>query len=376
MDKQRLLNAIISTQKLIIGQHAGGAQWMSGIDTYINSLSDQPGLIGLDLAYGEWGVYTEGFGGFSEEWGNKAIELWESGSALMVNWHIRNPWTQGDVQDTRVGAFSDLWTSGNDAHSYFRTMLDRARFVLQWFADRDIPLLLRPLHECNGANDDGTPWHWYENRAKDDYIQLWRYVHSVLDPVGNLIWVYSPNRYWDGLHPPSYYYPGDDVVDIAALDHYARVSQWDWVDDSWADLLSIGKPVALGEFGYGSYDRGRSTDLSSFISHVEAHCPGARFVQFWNGSYAISNMQNPTSMLNAGVCAGEWWTDDPAPDPQPEPDPEPIDLSEQIAALWQAVTDLSDQATEMQRLEHPMQATAIRAIAARIAAQIDALESV
>ena len=374
MNKQQLLSAITNVQTPIIGQHAGaGNFYPTGINTLITTLPKRPGLVGTDLGYGCWGVLPEAFEGFRADWGNAAVQLWEQGSLLTVGWHIQNPWTKGDVVDLNIGKMADLWTPGNAAYTQYRAMLNRVRYVFDWFKARNVPLLFRPLHECNGR------WHWYENRAQSDYVRLWHDMYEHLND-DHIVWVYSPNRQFDNLKMPSYYYPGDDVVDICAIDHYSKPTdnEWEWIDESWEDLSALGKPMALGEIGCGNGTSGTGSrsskfDLSTIPGLISRHAPGAKWAMFWNEGWAIAKNNGINALMSATLGAGEWMND--TPPPPPPPPPETIDLSQQIAALGQIVDDLDSLKSKLQSLEHPNQATAIQVEMSRLGAVIDDLEA-
>lgn len=90
--------------------------------------------------------------------------------------------------------------------------MDVVAAELKKFADKDIPLLWRPLHEAGGQ------WFWWGAAGPEALKSLWRLMYDRYTNhhgLNNLIWVYSySNRLEDS------YYPGDDVVDIVGFDGY------------------------------------------------------------------------------------------------------------------------------------------------------------
>ena len=84
----------------------------------------------------------------------------------------------------------------------------------------DIPVLFRPLHECDGG------WFWWGSATtdKETYKALYRYTEDYLTSKGvhNFIYVYSPGG---PVEEEKYLsrYPGDDYVDVLGFDYYNGV---------------------------------------------------------------------------------------------------------------------------------------------------------
>ena len=90
--------------------------------------------------------------------------------------------------------------------------------------------LFRPLSEMNGG------WFWHGSKRRAEYISLWRDLHDEFTfarGLTNLLWVYESDaalaHVFGGATNSSgtmvdYYFPGDDLVDIAGHNFY---------DDDW-----------------------------------------------------------------------------------------------------------------------------------------------
>lgn len=90
--------------------------------------------------------------------------------------------------------------------------IDTISAELKKFADADIPLLWRPLHEAQGA------WFWWGKSGPDELKALWKLMHDRMTKehgLNNLIWVFT----YSGSADASWY-PGDDYVDIVGYDGY------------------------------------------------------------------------------------------------------------------------------------------------------------
>lgn len=136
------------------------------------------------------------------------------GRIPLISWQ---PHTQS-VQDIANGRYDD----------YVRTWARAA-------ATAPGTIYLRPFPEMNG---DWTPW----NGDPQALVAAWRHIHAIFDREGatNVRWVFSPNVTDEprtDTNRLEHYYPGDDVVDILALDGY------NWGDTrphiGWRDFDTI-----------------------------------------------------------------------------------------------------------------------------------------
>lgn len=90
--------------------------------------------------------------------------------------------------------------------------MDDIAAELKKFADADIPLLWRPLHEAEGA------WFWWGASDAASFKALWEIMYQRFTEVhqlNNLIWVYTAAG-----NLSNDWYPGDDYVDVVGYDGY------------------------------------------------------------------------------------------------------------------------------------------------------------
>jgi mannan endo-1,4-beta-mannosidase len=117
--------------------------------------------------------------------------------------------------------------------------MDSIAHQLKKFADEDIPVLWRPLHEASGG------WFWWGAKGPAPFIHLWRLMYDRMvnyHQLHNLIWVYTSGD--------SEWYPGDDVVDIVSLDIYTSAGSS--MSAEWENIqaeFNGKKIVALSESG-------------------------------------------------------------------------------------------------------------------------------
>ena len=126
---------------------------------------------------------------------------------------------------------------------YARTMedIDCIASHLRVFAEKDIPILWRPLHEAEGG------WFWWGAKGAEPCIALWKMMYTrmvKMHKLHNLIWV------WNSEDPR--WYPGDEWVDIVSADLYTPAGNYGSLKcdfDYTARLGTRKKLIALTENG-------------------------------------------------------------------------------------------------------------------------------
>jgi mannan endo-1,4-beta-mannosidase len=132
-------------------------------------------------------------------------------------------------------------TPGTEEYEATLRDIDCISEHLKVFAQRDIPILWRPLHEAEGG------WFWWGSKGAAPCKKLWRILYERMTKVhglNNLIWV------WNSLD--SAWYPGDDCVDIVAADLYATPGNYGSLKCDFDRARALGeakKMVALSECG-------------------------------------------------------------------------------------------------------------------------------
>ena len=130
------------------------------------------------------------------------------------------PCGEGRIDGTKGPAFAN-------PRAWYLAQLDDLASFCAALCDSDgraIPIVLRLFHECE---DD---WQWWGSGSATpaDYIALFRLSVERLrekNPVDNMLFCYSPNRYWKTLGEPQQdgfltRYPGDDYVEMIGFDDY------------------------------------------------------------------------------------------------------------------------------------------------------------
>ncbi len=151
---------------------------------------------------------------------------------------------------------------------------DYMRSWARELASTGVPVYVRPFPEMNG---DWVPW----NGDPATFRAAWRRMASVFDKAGahNVRWVFSPNV-TDGPatedNRMELYYPGDDVVDVLALDGYNWGTTRPWTawrpfeevfSSGYARITALGdQPVWFAEIASSAEGGDKATWVSEMLS--------------------------------------------------------------------------------------------------------------
>jgi mannan endo-1,4-beta-mannosidase len=207
------------------------------------------------------------------------------GQVVTVSWHAHDPinpdWDYDDFANHQKdpALWDKLDKSKNDRRSRCEAILKdpkvNANFMksLESMAGlfksikddegKAIPILFRPFHEQTGG------WFWWGKGhcSEKDFADIWKLTVKTLrdkHEVHQLIYVYSPNQMNDT--PGTYYqgYPGDEYVDVLALDAYHDLDTQAGSVKTGQDLAWMvrearkkGKIAALSETGLESFRTGK-----------------------------------------------------------------------------------------------------------------------
>lgn len=236
-----------------------GKYVLSGQQEYVNSnyadvkyiyekTGKNPAILGLDLI--DYSPSRVEHGARSQEI-ETAIDWHKQGGIVALTWHWNaptglgrdgKPWWSGFYTDgTTFDIAAALADPASNEYALLIRDMDAIAAQLQRLADKNIPVLWRPLHEAEGG------WFWWGAQGPEPAVKLWRLMferftyHHQLD---NLIWV------WNSVSPQ--WYPGDDYVDIVSVDLYTSPYDYNPGSDKHEALLELGeelKIAALGENG-------------------------------------------------------------------------------------------------------------------------------
>lgn len=294
------------TANLIVGQHCGGVVRLEERHrTTVEALAEEggrlPALIGGDF-----------IGGFDAAALARFAAHARRGGFVTLCWHAPNPWTGGPSDDLKVGDFNDLLKPDTPAYAAWQRSLSRVAGWLRELRDSGVVVLWRPFHEMNLPGS-----HWWASRDQAAFIAVWRQMFdrfSHEERLDNLLWVYSPNAEFKGAtkstRPVAHYYPGAAHVDITGLDFYTR-GPLRLREAGYTELLALGKPMALCEFG----PRGpkgereppdRTYDYRDLLRQLRAEYPEIVYFMAWMDSFALARQIGAVDVLrNHNVLALE-----------------------------------------------------------------------
>ncbi|MGG1641493.1 glycosyl hydrolase [Paenibacillus sp. NRS-1782] len=177
---------------------------------------------------------------------DSAIRWSRAGGMVTMTYHEPlpgKPLTWANVQaKVSQAEFNKYVTPGTAQYNLLIADLDKVAVSLKQLRDAGVPVLWRPYHEMNGD------WFWWGN--KNNCNQLWNIMYDRFvntHQLNNLLWVWSPNAPNSYTAPYTPKYPGDDKVDILAVDIYNH----DFKQSHYEGLLGLArnKPIAIGEHG-------------------------------------------------------------------------------------------------------------------------------
>lgn len=192
----------------------------------------------------------------------EAIRQHKKGSIITICWHAVPPTAdepvtfqprgpeppdslasvQGQLLDEQ---FKEVLTKGTRLYNRWAAQVDSVAVYLKKLQDANVPVLWRPYHEMNGN------WFWWggrvgETSTADLYCQLYDRLVNY-HKLNNLVWIWSVDRPSTPIRKFSNFYPGNEYLDILALDVYGSDFNQAYYDS--LVVLSKGKPIVLGEVG-------------------------------------------------------------------------------------------------------------------------------
>ena len=198
------------------------ADLLFGAYTYGGVWDGLAPVLGLETALGRRLDIVHWFSGWDTVFDPELLQpLRDSGRLPLISWE------SGDIPLREIAAGSH--------DGYVRAW---ARAAAAWGG----PVYVRPFPEMNG---DWTPW----NGDPEALVAAWRHLVRVFGEEGaaNVRWVWSPNITDEPRTAENRlerYYPGEEYVDVLAVDGYNWGSVRPWSD--WTEFSDM-----IGE----SYDR-------------------------------------------------------------------------------------------------------------------------
>lgn len=279
-----------------------------------------PAIGGFDMLFAAGGHHEEGwFKGYTENNLVMTEQLWEMGGIPTYTWHwkvgedtvfytqgtpagFNNPGCTEDVMGTSntntcfnyTKAFKDSSCKEIDATSQvYKDIVADVDIVSGYFKqleEKGIAVVWRPLHEASGG------WFWWGTASPECYVQLYRLVFDRMvntNKLTNLIWVWNintdPSLGYDYSALNAAWYPGDEYVDIVAVDIYDPLNDHNSAANYYNKIVSdvgTSKMIALSE-------NGAIPDIDSIAEDKAYWSYWMTWSQTWSGNFLE---KTPTDM--------------------------------------------------------------------------------
>jgi mannan endo-1,4-beta-mannosidase len=260
---------------------------------------DYPGVAGFELGEiekgGERSLDSVSFAQITEQ-----VKIFHRlNGVITVSWHCINPITsqlpgpktangpgsawdvpRGEGQAKSRGEVSSILPGGENHDMFNRWLTTLADYFLTWKDDdgRLIPFLFRPYHEHSGDF-----FWWGDTRCTaGEYADLWRYTVDFMRSRGlhNILYVYNTDKVYS-LEEFMTGYPGDDYIDMLAIDWYGSGAEFNEAVDRALGFVTDAarqrnKLAALSECGNMSWEMVnimKKYRLSYFLTWRNAYQP-------------------------------------------------------------------------------------------------------
>lgn len=281
-----------------------------------------PAIGGFDMLFAAGGHHEEGwFKGYTENNLAMTEELWKFGGIPTYTWHWKvgkdtvfytkdaypnNGFNASGCTDGVMGtsenntcfnytkAFKGEQCKEIDETSQeYKDLVTDIDIVSGYFKDlqdKGIAVVWRPLHEASGG------WFWWGAGSPECYVQLYRLVFNRMvgtNKLNNLIWVWNintdPKYGYDYSALNAAWYPGDEYVDIVAVDVYDPLNNHNSGANYFNKIVSdVGtkKMIALSE-------NGAIPDIDSIAEDKAYWSYWMTWSQTWSGNFLE---KTPTDM--------------------------------------------------------------------------------
>lgn len=230
---------------------------------------------------------------------------WSEGGVVAIDWHWMVPAAEGSRQYTYLreettATVANMLKEGTWENAQMMQDLKEVADMLLLLQAKKIPVLWRPLPDTlspKSASVGSGEYYWWCGAEPRDYKALWRKMFDYFAERGvkNLIWV------WTSQVENIEYYPGDEWVDMVALELYNMATMKDInALSAQLDKDFPHKMVSLGEFGnLPTMDMQLSEGIawSYFVPHsdqqnnyTEGFAHSYATIDWWRASFADSRV--------------------------------------------------------------------------------------
>lgn len=288
----------------------GGGSYSTRYPTHIDDLftetGEYPAIIGAQPDYPDRAT-------FDAMAFDSLVAYSLAGGVIWWSLFPPNPLTGGQADDrSSLPTWSDLYTPGSATYTAWQAKLvDYATMLLAYQNAGVTVQVVRPFLENN------ADYHWWGMPDNvTNYRLAWNNLVSVFTSYGlsSVLYAYSPNRPYSGIHLPSVEEPDVSKYDILGMDVYADDGSGINYGGAWTWMTGRGKPVGFTEVG--AHDGADTNDPdtynnSTLIASYRSYAPSAAFFMFWNGNYAIINQLGTSDLMGTATVinrADQTWS--------------------------------------------------------------------
>lgn len=171
-----------------------------------------------------------------------AIDWWNRGGIPTVMWHWGAPSIGEGYENSKKKI--DIERCFQEGTPEYEAMWSDLKRIADWLTvlrDANVPVLWRPMHECDGD------WFWYGKGTGEQFCRLWRTMFDYFTnerKLNNLIWVLchcgDPLKEFD---------PGEGYYDIVGSDTYSKDRVKKDMYDKVVEIHGDARPVTFHECG-------------------------------------------------------------------------------------------------------------------------------
>ena len=291
-------------------------QWKGQTDIaeFYKRSGHYPAIGGFDMLFAAGGHHDEGwFLGYTENNLLMTEDLWKMGGIPTYTWHWKvgkdtvfytkdtypkNGFNADGCKDGVMGT-SESNTCFNYTKAFkgeqckeidetsqeYKDIIADVDIVSGYFKqleEKGIAVVWRPLHEASGG------WFWWGAGSAECYVQLYRLVFKRMvetNKLTNLIWVWNintdPSLGYDYSALNASWYPGDEYVDIVAVDIYDPLNDHNSGANYFNKIVSdvgTNKMIALSE-------NGAIPDIDSIAEDKAYWSYWMTWSQTWSGNF-------------------------------------------------------------------------------------------
>lgn len=171
-----------------------------------------------------------------------AIDWWKKGGIPTIMWHWGAPGKGEGYEQSKMEIDIDrCFIEGTEENKAMWSDLKRIADWLTILRDAHVPVLWRPMHECDGN------WFWYGKGTGEQFNKVWITMFNYFTKerkLNNLIWVLCHTG-----DPKDDFNPGKEYYDLAGADTYDKDLVQEKMYREVQRIHGTGQPIPYHECG-------------------------------------------------------------------------------------------------------------------------------